>query len=116
MRHIALMLGDLIPEDDEHWELILAILECMYIIFSPTATTGKAVYLKQLIKDQHMLFLELFPERHLKPKHHFLTHYPSAIRLLGPLIHLWVMRFEAFHNFSRRLSHIVATFKTLPRH
>lgn len=115
MRHLAVMLGDLVPEDDEHWDLILALLECMDIIFSPVATRGKTIFLEQLIRDHHMLFLQLFPDRHLKPKHHFITHYPSAIRHIGPLIHLWVMRFEAFHNFSRRLSHIVCNFQNIAK-
>ncbi|PIK60815.1 hypothetical protein BSL78_02296 [Apostichopus japonicus] len=113
IRHVAVMLGDLVPEGDEHWELLLALLDCLDIIFSPIISNGDTKYLSELISDHHQLFLELFPERHLKPKHHFMTHYPSAIRLNGPLIHLWVMRFEAFHNFSTAtITHSVQ----LPKH
>lgn len=115
MRHITVLLGDLVPEDDEHWDLILVLRECMDIIFSPVISEGDIAYLEQLIQAHHMLYLELFPRRHLKPKHHFMVHYPTAIRMLGPLIHLWVMRFEAFHNFSRRLSHIVCNFQNIAK-
>lgn len=33
MRHIGVMLGDIVSEEDEHWELRLALLECMDVIF-----------------------------------------------------------------------------------
>ena len=115
MRHIALMIGDTVPEGDDHWELLLALLECMDIIFSPVVSKGDTVYLAHLIHDHHSLFLELFPDRHLKPKHHFMLHYPSAMQFIGPLINLWVMRFEAKHNFARRLSHIVCNFRNIAK-
>ena len=63
MRHIALMMGDTVPEDDEHWELLLVLLECMDIIFSHVISKGDTVYLAQLIHDHHSLFLELLPDR-----------------------------------------------------
>ncbi|KAJ8031983.1 hypothetical protein HOLleu_25374 [Holothuria leucospilota] len=115
IRHLPVMLGDLVPEEDKHWDLLLVLLDCMDLIFSPVINNGDTKYLEQLIRDHHSLFLELFGGRHLKPKHHFMTHYPSAIRLYGPLIHLWVMRFEAFHNFLRRLSHIVCNFQNIAK-
>ena len=115
VRHIALMLGDCVPEDDQHWELLLALLECMDIIFALDISKGETLFLEQLIQDHHSLFLELFPERHLKPKQHFMVHYPSAMKFIGPLLLLWVMRFEAKHNFSRRLSHIVCNFRNIAK-
>ena len=115
VRHMPLMLGDLVPENDEHWELILALLTCMDIIFAPTVSKGDTIFLTQLVRDHHSLFLELFPDQNLKPKHHYLTHYASAIQFVGPLIHLWVMRFEGFHNFSKRLGHIVCNFQNISK-
>ena len=115
VRHIALMLGDLVPENDQHWELLLTLLDCLDIIFSPVISRGDTLYLQELIRDHHTLFLQLFPLRHLKPKHHHMLHYPSAMREVGPLIHLWVMRFEAFHNFSKRLAHIVCNFQNIAK-
>ena len=108
MRHIAVMLGDLhvVPEGNEYWELILMLLDCMDFIFAPVTSKEEAIFLRQLIQDHHEYFLQIFDERHLKPKHHFMTHYPTVIQALGPLKHFWVMRFEANHNFSKRLSHI----------
>ncbi|XP_063957930.1 uncharacterized protein LOC129258220 isoform X1 [Lytechinus pictus] len=115
VRHIGVMLADLIQEDDEHWELIVALKQCMDIIFSSKISKGHTLFLAQLIRDHHMLFLQLFPDRDLKPKHHFMSHYPSAMQLLGPLIIYWVMRFEGKHNFSKRLAHIVCNFRNIAK-
>ncbi|KAJ8017746.1 hypothetical protein HOLleu_44628 [Holothuria leucospilota] len=112
---MPLMLGNLFPVNDECWELLLALLDCMDIIFSPVVSRGETLDLEQLIADHHKLFLELFPDQHLKPKHHFMIHYPLAMWLYGPLIHLWVMSFEAFHNFSCRLCHIICNFQNVAK-
>lgn len=116
IRHFPLMMGDLVPEDDEHWELLILLLKCMDIIFSPVISRGDTVYLKHLIQDHHQHFLEPFGNaRQLKPKHHHMIHYPMAIQKLGPLTRFWAMRFEAKHNFSRRLSHIVCNFQNIAK-
>ncbi|KAJ8017513.1 hypothetical protein HOLleu_45025 [Holothuria leucospilota] len=121
MRHIGLIIGDLVPEGNEYWELLLTLCECMDIIFAPSLTLGDIVFMQEIISDHHELYLELFPERHLKPKHHFMLHYPEAAHQIGPLVNYWAMRYEAKHNFFRRLSHIVCNFKNItktmaPRH
>lgn len=93
------MIGDLIPEDNKHWELLLLLLECMEFIISPSLTPEATVYLAAIIDEHHSLFLELYPNLHLRPKHHFMVHYPNAILKLGPLVQFWSMRFEAKHGF-----------------
>lgn len=115
LRHIGLMLGDLVTEGDEHWELLLQLCEVMDILFSTVISQEDTVYVVQLIHDHHALFLELFPDRHLKPKHHFLCHYAVAFKEIGPLSHFWTMRFEAKHNFVRRLSHIICNFRNVAK-
>lgn len=115
MRHIGLMIGDLVPEGNDDWELLLLLFDCMDIIFSPAISPGDCIFMRHLISDHHELFLELFPDRHLKPKHHFMLHYAEAALKIGPLINYWSMRFEAKHNFFRRLSHIVCNFKSITR-
>lgn len=59
-------------------------------------------YLKHLIFEHHKLFKAIFPEHNLIPKHHHMIHYPSCIRRIGPLIHIWCMRFEGKHNFFKK--------------
>lgn len=110
IRHLPTMIGDLIPEGHKEWELLLVLLHCMEFIFSPSITVAATLYLTKIIEEHHSLFLELFPELHLRPKHHFMLHYPRAIRKLGPLVHFWAMRFEAKHNFFKRVSHVTCNF------
>ena len=113
IRYLPLMISDLIPEGNEQLELLLLLLECMDFIFSPEVTVGETVFLKQIIKDHHDYFLTMYPDRHLKPKHHFMTHYPQQIRQLGPLTNYWTMRFEAKHRFFKRLGHIVCNYRNI---
>lgn len=53
---------------------------------------------KNLICDHHNMFKTLFPDKKLIPNHHLMIHYPQCIKEIGPLIHMWCMRFEAKHN------------------
>lgn len=113
LRHVPCMIGDLIPEENKHWELLLLLLECMEIVFSPSLTPEVTVYLAAIIEEHHSLFLELYPHKHLIPKHHLMVHYPGAILKLGPLIQFWAMRFEAKHAFFKRICHITCNFRNI---
>ncbi|XP_032366042.1 uncharacterized protein LOC116684672 [Etheostoma spectabile] len=113
LRLLPLMIGDLVPEGNQHWELFLSLLCCMELIFSPALTHGAIIFLGYLIQEHHCLFLDLYPNRHLKPKHHFMLHYPRAIRKLGPIVHFWSMRFEAKHGFFKRVSHVTCNFRNI---
>lgn len=113
LRLLPLMIGDLVPEGNKHWELLLCLLACMEIIFSPELTHGVVLFLRHLIAEHHSLFLDLYPDRHLKPKHHFMTHYPGAVMKLGPLLHFWSMRFEAKHAFFKQVSHVTCNFRNI---
>lgn len=70
------------------------------------------VYLKNLIADHHKLFKHLYPHRNLIPKHHFMIHYPSSIRKIGPLLYVWCMRFEAKHKLFK---HYFKNFKNITK-
>lgn len=49
----------------------------------------------------------------LLPKHHFITHYPSVIKKLGPLIHTWAMRYEAKHREFIKDVPVINNYKNL---
>ena len=99
LRHTSLMLGDLVyTESDEHWQPLLPLCEVVDILFSTVISQEDTRYVVQLIHDHHALFLELFPDRHLEPKHHSLCHYAAAMKEIGPLLNFWTMRFESKHN------------------
>lgn len=108
--NIPLIFGDLVPEDDLHWHLLLLLLKIINIVFSYSITEGMTVYLKHLIIEHHQLFKELYSSKNLIPTHHFMVHYPRCIQKIGPLIHIWTMRFEAKHKFFKDC---VKNFKNL---
>ena len=99
IRNLPLIFGDVVPEGDTHWHLLLLLLHIVNIVFSPCVTEGMTVFLKHLIEEHHRLFTILYPESTLIPKHHFMIHYPECIRQIGPLVHVWSMRYEAKHKF-----------------
>ncbi|KAK0140170.1 hypothetical protein N1851_022924 [Merluccius polli] len=113
LRLLPLMVGDLVPHGCKEWHLLLLLLSCMELLFSPSLTQPAVQYLGKIIEEHHTLFLELFPHRHLRPKHHFMIHYPSAIQKPGPLVQYWAMRFEAKHGFFKRISHVTCNFRNI---
>ena len=57
---------------------------------------------------------EVFPVVvQLKPKYHFVEHYPQMIRFFGPLVSLWTMRFEAKHSFFKQVVRHTHCFKNI---
>lgn len=114
VRNAPLIFGDVIERNNSYWNLLLLLIQIVNIVFSPVVTNGLTYYLKHLINDHHKLFRSLFPDRRLIPKHHFMIHYPRCIRKIGPLIHVWCMRFEAKHNvFKRSVKNFKNITKTL---
>lgn len=69
--------------------------------------------LSDLISKHHESYINIFKDT-LKPKHHFMVHYPTVIKLLGPLKHLWSFRFESKHQMSKQYCHIIASRKNVP--
>ncbi len=55
LRLLPLMAGDLIPEGEKHWELILSLLSCMELIFSQALTEEAVIFLQHLIEEHHSL-------------------------------------------------------------
>lgn len=102
LRNMPLLFGDLIQTEDKHWQLLLLLLQIVNIVFSPVLSEGMTIYLKHLISDHHRLFKDLFPAINLLPKHHFMIHYPRNIRKIGPVLHVWCMRYEAKHIFFKK--------------
>lgn len=107
-----LIFGDVVERGNKHWLFLTLLLQIVSIVFSPIITDGMVVFLKHLICDHHNMFKELFPDKRLIPKHHLMIHYPRCIRKVGPLIHLWCMRFEAKHYTFKKS---VKNFKNLTK-
>lgn len=55
------------------------------------------VLLETLVSEHNNLYIK-YSKLNLKPKYHFMQHYHTITEQLGPLVHLWSMRFEAKHR------------------
>jgi len=71
---LPLLLGDLIPECDERWNMYVLFLKVMEYTFAPALTLDKLDYLQTLIQDFLVEFVRLYPDRPLTPKFHYLSH------------------------------------------
>ena len=71
-----LLVGDYVPEDDEHWELLCVLLAIIRIAFAPTISENQVAYLQKLIQEHHEKFKELFPQCNVIPKMHYMIHMP----------------------------------------
>ena len=77
--HLAFLIGDWVPEDDEHWGLLCTLLQCLRIIFTPVVREEQVAYLKILIQNLFTTFKELFPNCSIIPKMHYMVHMPRAM-------------------------------------
>ncbi|XP_063380452.1 uncharacterized protein LOC134675033 [Cydia fagiglandana] len=108
-----LLVGDLIPEDDEVWQFFLTLLEIIDILLCRDIDNSTLLYLEALISEHHESYVKLFHDT-LKPKHHFMVHYPHVIKQVGPLRLIWCMRFEAKHKQLKRTASLITSRKNLP--
>lgn len=110
---LPLMIQDLVPRADKVWKFLLCLIDILDIVLMPTISEIDITILKSLIRLHNEQYQEIFNE-HLKPKYHFLIHYPTIIRNSGPLKHLWSMRFEAKHKIFKNFANNTSSRKNLP--
>ena len=65
---------------------------------------GTVNYLSIIIEEHHSLFKNLYPDKSITPKMHYMIHYASQIRKFGPLINSWTMRYESKLHVLKRAS------------
>ena len=78
-RVLPLVIGDLVPDDDEMWLNFLLMMEIVDRLFSPQVSEDTAAYLVVLIDDHHKSFVDLYPGESVIPKMHFMVHMPRLI-------------------------------------
>lgn len=78
-RYLPLLIGDLVPGDDEEWAHFLCLLDIVDIVFAPVCSDVMVAHLEHLIELYLTDFLRLYPDESITPKMHYLVHYPEAI-------------------------------------
>lgn len=113
LRNLPLLIGGLIPREQPHWYLLLMLLDIMDIVFAPAVTENLSHFLSHLVEEHHFYFKELFPDKQLLPKHHFLVHYARCLQMSGPPVRYWSMRFESRHQIFKDMARTTNCFKNL---
>ncbi len=114
LRLLPLMLGHLIPEDELAWQVLLDLKDIVELAVARFHTDDTIAYLECKITEHRQKYTELFPGVVLRPKHHFVEHYAELIKLYGPLVGQWTMRYEAKHSFFKQVSWHTKCFKNVP--
>jgi hypothetical protein len=100
IRFLPILIGSKIDDtDDKVWQLVLLMRDVVELVCAPTVSMQLVVAMSDKIEEYIECRIDCFPEKPLKPKHHFLTHYPSLTLQCGPLIRLWTLRFESKHSY-----------------
>lgn len=110
--YFSLMIGDLIPEDDNVWLFFLNFLEIIEILLTCQISYATIFHLQQLIEKHNYDYSTLFKDT-LKPKHHLLVHYPNIIKYSGPPKHFWCFRYEAKHKEMKLYAHAITSRKNI---
>ena len=82
-RFLPLLIGNLVPQEDERWKLFNMLLEISDIVFSPIVSEDSIGVLEGLIEEHHATFLTLYPGRSVIPKMHYMVHYPAHMLRLA---------------------------------
>lgn len=112
LRLLPLIVGQLVPENDKTWRVLLELKDIVEILSSSVFTTESLCYLEYNISVHRQLLQDAFPDLKLRPKH-FVEHYPYLIRCFGPLLDCWTIRFEAKHSFFKKAARDVNNFKNI---
>lgn len=78
-RVLPYLIGDQIPEGDEHWKNFLQLLEIVDLLLAPEISDDEVAELSLLIRQHHTLFCQLYTDSNVLPKHHFMIHMPRLI-------------------------------------
>ena len=99
-----LLIGDRIEEGNPKWEVLLVLCDVVDTLTAPVLSKSEALFLYDLVEQFHSLFANEFPDFLLKPKAHFLLHYPHQISEFGPLMACWALRFDGKHSFFKEIA------------
>ena len=112
VRLLPLFIGGFIPEGNTTWDLYLKFLVIMERLTANSFSLADIGYLAFLLEAFFSDFLEAYPDSNLKPKGHFLLHYPLQIKKYGPLVK--TLRFESKNGILKEKVHLTKNKKNIP--
>lgn len=107
------LLGSIQSTENEIWQQVLLLSEIVQLVTAHTLTLPMVMRLEEIIEDYMTGRANLFPDVAMKPKHHYLLHYPFLITQFGPLIKMWTMRCASKHSHFSKCARNCQNFKNL---
>ncbi|XP_055586654.1 uncharacterized protein LOC129739251 [Uranotaenia lowii] len=111
-RFLPLIIGKLVPQNDPVWNYFCNLIKIFDLLMQSDISLVMLDHLKQIIKIHHEQYITLFKDK-LKPKHHNLVHYATAIKMSGSLKRQWAMRCEAKHKQAKQYCRVNSNKKSL---
>ena len=110
-----IILGNIPNTSDPVWVMLIQLKTIVEYVCAPTLHQSQVAYCQHLINEYLQMRATLFPNERLKPKHHYLRHYPWLMLQFGPLIHLWTLRFESKHSYFKKTARILGNYRNLEK-
>ena len=110
LRLIPFFLYDAVDVQNDAWKMLLLLCEIVELICAPKISVAQILFLNRLILQYLEDRTKLFPSVSMRPKHHYLLHYPWLIQMFGPLMRVWTMRMESKHSFFQRCARACQNF------
>lgn len=108
MRNLPIILGELIPVNDDFWLLFLLLRRIMDIVFAKKLPKNFSETLQTLVKEHNQLYLDITGDT-LKPKMHNMIHYHSIMKYAGNLSQMSSMRFEGYHRLLKKSANAISS-------
>lgn len=96
------------------WPCVESLLKICEIIYSSKITEDDLILLENSVSF-HLESIQKVFQVDLIPKHHFMVHYATVIRLMGPIVHMNMSRFESKHKCFKDMVHETYNFKNITR-
>ena len=109
---LPFFLGLFLDEDDARYNNLLCMIRITCTCFKPVVDATCAGVLGEEIAEFLKSFCEIYGPTKVKPKMHFMVHFPKQMLEFGPLRHHSTMRAEAKHGYFK--DHRWLNFNNLP--
>lgn len=110
-KYLPVMLGEFIEEDNGEWALLILLYNLMNSVHKESYNSEDLLNLKLDIKLHHNKYKDLYGD--FLFKHHIITHYPTVIKLLGPLIYMSTIRMESFHQLLKNYTNVTRNHQNI---
>ena len=77
--NLPLLIGNVVPEDDRHYQCYLILLAILSISMAVAVGTEDTCLLSAMIEDHHRRFILLYEHQSFTPKLHYMVHLPQQL-------------------------------------